>query len=275
MIEKKEKWKLDLLEAVVILASLIILIPLLIVILGSVKNAIEAGRFNIKLPTEWHFENFRFVLTNGQVIPAFFSSLIITVTSTFIGVLSASMLAFVLSRRNTKGSEGLYNYIFLGMVAPMQIITTYFVLNALHLSGSYLGIILVYVAINLPFNTFLFTSFITGIPRELDEAATVDGCGIWRLFFSIILPLLKPVIATSGIIFAMNVWNDFQLPLYFLNDSSKWTLPLTIYSFYGKYFSNWNYVFADMIITALPLLIVYLFAQKYIVAGMTAGAVKG
>lgn len=95
------------------------------------------------------------------------------------------------------------------------------------------------------------------------------------MFFQIIFPLLKPVVATSTITFAMNVWNDFQLPLYFLNDSSKWTLPLTIYSFYGKYFSSWNYVFADMILTALPLLIIYMFAQKYIVQGMTAGAVKG
>lgn len=273
--KEKQKIQLTILELVVILSSLVILIPLLIVVFGSFKDAAEAGKFNIALPTKWHWENFVFVLQNGNVIRSFFNSVFITAISTCVGVVSAAMLGFVLSRRNTKGSERLYTYIFLGMVAPMQIITTFFVLNTLKMSGSYFGIILVYIAMNLPFNTFMFTSFITGIPRELDEAAVVDGCGIWRMFFQIIFPLLKPVVATSTITFAMNVWNDFQLPLYFLNDSSKWTLPLTIYSFYGKYFSNWNYVFADMILTALPLLIIYMFAQKYIVQGMTAGAVKG
>lgn len=271
----KRKAELIILEIVMILCSLIILIPLLIVLLGSVKDSLEAAGFNISLPTEWHFENFAFVVENGNIIQSFLNSVLITAASTVIGVLSSAMLGFVLARRNTRGTEQLYNYIFLGMVAPMQIITTFFVLSTLQLSGSYIGVILVYIAINLPFNTFLFTSFIKGVPRELDEAAIMDGCGIWRMFFSVILPLLKPVVATSGIIFAMNVWNDFQLPLYFLSDSSKWTLPLTVYSFYGKYFSSWNYVFADMIITALPLLIIYMFAQKYIVQGMTAGAVKG
>lgn len=271
----KRKAELIILEIVMILCSLIILIPLLIVLLGSVKDSLEAAGFNISLPTEWHFENFAFVVENGNIIQSFLNSVLITAASTVIGVLSSAMLGFVLARRNTRGTEQLYNYIFLGMVAPMQIITTFFVLSTLQLSGSHIGVILVYIAINLPFNTFLFTSFIKGVPRELDEAAIMDGCGIWRMFFSVILPLLKPVVATSGIIFAMNVWNDFQLPLYFLSDSSKWTLPLTVYSFYGKYFSSWNYVFADMIITALPLLIIYMFAQKYIVQGMTAGAVKG
>jgi len=269
------KWRLGILEISVILSSMIIIVPLLIVLLGSMKDPLAAGQFNISLPREWHFENFKFVLENGNVIQSLFNSVFITVVSTIIGVISASMLGFVLARRTTKGADRLYNYIFLGMVAPMQIITTFFVLNSLHLSGSFVGIVLVYIAINLPFNTFRFTSFIKGIPRELDEASIIDGCNIWGVFFKVVLPLLKPVIATSGIIFAMNVWNDFQLPLYFLNDSSKWTLPLTIYSFYGKYFSNWNYVFADMIITALPLLIIYIFAQKYIVQGMVAGAVKG
>lgn len=275
MVKRKVKLKLALLEILIIIFSLIIIIPLLIMFLGSVKNQVEAAQLTISLPSTWHFENFAFVIETGKIIGSFFNSVVITGSATVIGVCCAAMAAFVIARKKTKGGENLYNYFFLGMIAPMQIITTYLMLNVLHLSGSFLGIILIYVSINLPFNTFLFTSFISGIPKEIDEAANVDGCGIWRLFFTIIMPLLKPVIATSSVIFAMNVWNDFQLPLYFLSSPSKYTMPLTIYNFYGKYFSNWNYVFADMVLTAIPILIVYLIAQKYIVAGMTAGAVKG
>jgi len=273
--KKSRKVNLIILEICMLLCSLIIIFPMLIMILGSVKDATEAARFNISLPETFHFENFLMVIEKGSVIRSFINSVVITGIATAAGVVIAAMAAFVIARRPGKGAERLYNLFFLGMVAPLQIITTYLLLDLLHIRGSVGGLILIYLAINLPFNIFMFTSFIRGVPRELDEAATVDGCNVWRMFFSIILPVLKPVMATSCVIFAMNVWNDFQLPLYFLNSSDKWTMPLTVFKFYGQYFSNWNFVFADMVLTALPILLVYLFAQKFIVEGMTAGAVKG
>jgi len=262
-------------ELITIIASFIIIVPLLIMIFGSFKSQVEASLFNINIPIQWHFENFLFVIEKGKIMQAFFNSLLVTVSSTVIGVCLSAMTGFIISRRNTKTTRRMYTYFLVGMIAPLQIITTYAVLKTFGLSGSFLGIILIYISINLPFTIFLFTSFITGIPKEIDEAAIVDGCGLYRMFFAIIFPLLKPVIATSIVIFAMNVWNDFQLPLYFLSSSDKWTMPLTVYNFYGQYYSSWNYVFADMILTALPILLVYLFAQKYIVSGMTSGAVKG
>lgn len=256
--------------------SLIIILPLLIMLFGAFKNDVEAAQFTILPPTTWHFENFAFVIQSGNILRAFFNSFLITTVSVVVGVFSATMAGFIIQRRaGSKGASVLYYLFFLGMIAPVQIVTSYAVLRALGLLGSYVGIILMYVAINLPFSVFLYTGFMQGLPREVDEAAIVDGCSVWRVYFSIILPLLKPVIATNVVIFGMSVWNDFQLPLYFLSSPSRWTMPLTVYNFFGQYFSNWNYVFADLILTALPILLVYLFAQRYIVAGMTQGAVKG
>jgi raffinose/stachyose/melibiose transport system permease protein len=133
----------------------------------------------------------------------------------------------------------------------------------------------VYIALYLPFSTMLFTSFIKGIPRELDEAAVIDGTKGLRLFFHVIMPLLKPVTATTGVLTFMWVWNDLQYPIYLLNSSSKWTLPLSVFNFFGQYQRSWNLVCADMVIVTIPVIILYAAAQKYIISGMTAGAVKG
>ncbi|MDO4273393.1 MAG: carbohydrate ABC transporter permease [Eubacteriales bacterium] len=262
-------------EICMILFTMLMISPLLIMVFGAFKDSVGAAAFDFTLPKQWEFGNFSFVIQNGNVVRAFINSLILTGFTTVFGVLLAAMAAFVIVRKDTKGSKGIYNYFLIGMIAPLQIITTYAVLKVLHLNGTFIGLIMVYIAVNLPFNFFLFCSFIKGIPRELDESGFMDGASQSCLFFKIIFPLLKPVTATSIVILAMSVWNDFQLPLYLLNTPKKWTLPLTVYNFYGQYYSKWNYVFADCIITAVPILIVYLFAQKYIVEGMTSGAVKG
>ena len=122
---------------------------------------------------------------------------------------------------------------------------------------------------------FILTNFIYTIPREMDEAAVIDGCGPIRLFFRIILPMLLPVVLTNIVIVAMGTWNDLQTPLYLLNSSKNLTMPLTVYNFKGRYFSDWNLIFADLVLVALPMIVLYVFCQKYIVAGTSAGAVKG
>lgn len=127
----------------------------------------------------------------------------------------------------------------------------------------------------MPFTIMTFSGFVKGIPREIDEAAIIDGCSVNNLIFRVLLPVLKPIMMTNVVITAISVWNDFMLPLFFLNSSTKWTVPLTIYNFFGMYARDWNYVFAALTLTILPILILYLCLQKYIVGGMTAGAVKG
>lgn len=257
------------------LISLIIFVPLAIILLGSVKTPAEAQKFDLTLPKEWLFENYTYVFKEGGIGNAFLNSMIITAAVCLIVMVSASLCAFVISRREGRYSRFLYTAFLLGMVCPLQIVTTFGLLEVLHLTGTYVGVILVICSVQIPWAVFTLSGFIKNVPRELDEAAFIDGAGPLRMFFVIILPLLKPIMATSLITVAMGAWNEFMIPLYFFNSSSKWTLPLTVYNFFGQYASDWNYVFADLVLTALPITILYLFCQKYVIEGATAGAVKG
>ena len=148
-------------------------------------------------------------------------------------------------------------------------------MQSLNLVNTRLGIILLYAAINIPLSLFLCYGFISTIPREIDEAAVIDGCGPIRLFVNIILPLLKPIISTLFVLNFMAIWNDFTMPLYFLNNSTKWPMTLAVYNFFGAFENSWNLVSADIILTLIPVLIVFILGQKYIVGGVSAGSVKG
>lgn len=255
--------------------SMFIIIPLLIMLLGSLKNPAEAQLFNLALPSEWHFENYQYVFEKGGIGRALFNSTVITTIVTAIVLISGSLCAFVVSRKQTAYTGFVYHLFLVGMISPIQIVTTFGLLKILHLTGTYLGVIMIETAIQLPWTIFTLSGFIKSVPKDLDEAAFIDGAKPMRMFFQIILPLLKPILATALVSTAMGTWNEFMIPLYFFNTSSKWTMPLTVYNFFGQYASNWNYVFADLVLTALPITILYLFCQKYVISGATAGAVKG
>ncbi|MFB9275475.1 carbohydrate ABC transporter permease [Cohnella cellulosilytica] len=269
-----KRYKSWLLEAALLLFSLAVIVPLLIMFFGSFKSSAEASRFNIEPPSEWHWDNYSFVFETGGLLRSFWNSSVITAFSLLLTVIVASAAAFVISRRKSKATESMYIYFLIGMIAPMQIITTYAVLKILGLTGSFTGVILINAAINIPLSIVMFAGFVKGIPREIDEAAAIDGCGSYRLFGIIIMPLLKPVIASNIIFLSLGIWNDIMLPIYFLS-GDKWTLPLSVYQFFGQYFSSWNYVFADIVLSAIPVVILFLTAQRYIVAGMVSGALKG
>lgn len=275
MNKKKEKIQKIMLTAAMSLLSLFVIIPLCIMLLGSVKNPAEAQQFNLNLPTTWHFDNYLYVLQKGGIGRAMVNSMIITISVSAIVLTSGSLCAFVVSRRSSKYMRFVYSLFLLGMISPLQIITTFALLKVLNLMGTYVGVIMIETAIQLPWTIFTLSGFIKGVPRDLDEAAFIDGAKPARMFFQIILPLLKPILATALVSTAMGAWNEFMIPLYFFNASSKWTMPLTVYNFFGQYASNWNYVFADLVLTALPITILYLACQKYVISGATAGAVKG
>lgn len=273
--KKTEKIQKVLMTVLMSLLSLLIIVPLWIMLVGSLKDSAEAQLFNLKLPGTWHFENYYIVVKEGGIGLAAVNSFILTISVTIIVLISGSLCAFVVSRRPSKYTKFVYQVFLIGMVAPIQIVTTFGLLKSLHLMGTYLGVILIETAVQLPWTVFTLTGFIKNVPKEMDEAAFIDGAGTLRLFFQIVLPLLKPILATALVSTAMYAWNEFMIPLYFFNTSTKWTLPLTVYNFFGQYASNWNYVFADLVITAFPIAILYLFCQKYIISGATAGAVKG
>lgn len=255
--------------------SLTVLMPLLLVIINSFKSAGEADAMTLQLPEKFLPGNYLVVLTEGNVFRSLINSVAISGISVFLSVVLGSMAAFVLTRNKSGINRLVMKYFLAGLVVPVQVITLIDVLKRLHIYNSFQGIILVYVAIFLPMTVMLVQSSVISIPREMDEAAIIDGCGAIGLFVSIILPLMVPVVITVCVTQFMFIWNDFQFPLYLLADSRKWTLVLGVYGFMGKYSTNWNLVSAFIIVASLPVVIAYLFGQKYIISGMITGAVKG
>lgn len=257
-----------------ILFCFIYLMPVWMVVVNSFKVKEEANLMSLGLPAQFTLDNYKEVFAEGGIAQAFFNGLIQAGGSTCIVLLCGSLAAFVIARSRNRIISNLYYVFLVGLIVPIAYIPTYLVLDMLNLLNTHIGYIMIHATYGLPLAIFLYVGAIKGIPRELDEAAMIDGCTCWQLFHTIIFPLLKTTTATLFIFNFMGVWNDAQLPLFLLS-GDKWALPLTINSYYGAHGQEWNLIFADIVITVLPIVIVYLFAQKHIMAGMTAGAVKG
>lgn len=264
-------------EAFALLLSLIVLIPLYMLFIGSFKNSAEASRFNLALPTEWNIiENYTRMFKLGGLSTAFKNSIIITVTSVVILIAISSTSAFILQRRKSRFTGLAYNMIILGLVIPGSIIPMFFISKFMHLTDiPQIAAILNLVVSQFPLAVFIYFGGFKGIPQQIDESAFIDGSSLLRLFTTIVFPLLKPVTATIVIISFMNIWNNFNLTLYFLNSPKTFTLTLTIYNFMSTYNSDWNLVFANVIVCSLPVIVVYFTLQKYIISGMTSGSIKG
>jgi raffinose/stachyose/melibiose transport system permease protein len=260
------------------LVSIIVLIPFAVMLVNSLKTKEESYSMTLKLPEVFQFQNYITVIAQGNIIPSFFNSFMYTVICVTVVVLTCSMAAFVISRNDSKLNKFIYYLIIMGIVLPVNYVALMKVMQVTMLNNTRMGISLLYAAMNIPISLFITTSFINTIPKDLDEAAIIDGCGPWGLFFRIIFPLLKPIMVTVGVLGFMAAWNDFMMPLYYLNNSLKWPMSLTVYSFFGASMQaqrQWNLVCADIVLTSAPVIIVYLAGQKYIVSGVTAGAVKG
>lgn len=267
------------LEGVVILiCSVAFLIPFYFIIVNSMKTSQEAAKLSISWPTEFRiWENLLEVLSarDNMLLLAFFNSTVITISSILILLVVCSMAAFILQRRKGKAIS-ITGAIFLsGLMIPPAVVPTIWVLEQFHLFKTFPGIILVMVAISIPFSIVLYTSFVATIPKEIDEAAIIDGCGGFRLFFKIIFPMLKPIHSTVIILNAVQIFNDFVHPLYFFPGASNATVQLTLYNFMSMYNTSWNLLFANVLLITIPPFILFLIFSEKIVAGMTAGSVKG
>jgi ABC-type sugar transport system, permease component len=273
---KKKSCKINILIGLVMwVFSIAFIYPILMVVITSFKSKSEANVLSITFPKIWQPDNYKTVWEQGKVALSLINSIEISLFSVIFILLFASTLSYILVRRDTSVCRKINHFLTFGIIAPMAILPTVQMLKFMKLYGNLESLILIYAALYLPFSTMLYSSFIKGIPREIDEAAVMDGAKGFRLFFKVIFPVLKPITATTGILTFMWVWNDFQYPLYLLNSSAKWTLPLSVYNFYGQYSRSWNLVCADMVMVSIPIVLVYILAQKYVIDGMTAGAVKG
>jgi raffinose/stachyose/melibiose transport system permease protein len=262
-------------NALAVGVSLVMVIPVYLVFVNSLKTKAEASSMGVDLPSAIQWANFATVIEKGKLLGAFGNSLLYSLGATFIGVTVASLAAFVLSRNRSRANRFLYFFIIMGIAMPTNFVTLTKVMQLTTLNNTQLGIVLLYASSMIPFSVFLIYAFVETLPRELDEAAIMDGCSPLRLFFSIIYPLLTPVLVTSAVLNILGVWNEFLIPLYYLNKSAYWPMTLAVYNFFGQFQADWSLVSADVVLTIIPVIIIYLLAQRFILSGMVAGAVKG
>ncbi|MFD7025652.1 carbohydrate ABC transporter permease [Promicromonospora sukumoe] len=256
----------------------VFLVPFAFIFLTASKDASSASRLEFTWPTQWaFFENLTEVLTtrDGIVVRAFLNSTVLTVVSVAVMVVLAAMVGYLLQRRKSRLNPLVNFFVLAGLIVPPAVVPTIWVLQQTGLFKTMPGLILIEATFGLSFCVLLFRAFVATIPRELDEAAIIDGAGPLRLFFAVILPLLRPVIITIVVVQAVNVFNDFTNPLYFLPGDENATVQLTLYNFQSQMVSQFNLLFMDILLITVPPLVMYIFFNRQIVAGMTSGAVKG
>ncbi|AST91055.1 ABC transporter permease [Sutcliffiella cohnii] len=258
------------------LFSLVIIYPLIWLALSGLKSNSDFFLNTWTLPKEWLWSNYKAAWDAG-VGKYFFNSIFVTLVSVLLILLIGSMAAYGLSRFQFKGQNVLLILILSGlMLAPqVSLIPLYKLLQFLGLYNTYGALILPYVAFQLPFAIFLMRSYFLSIPRELEESAIIDGCNTWKVFWHIILPMGKPIIASAALLTGMFVWNEFMFALVFIEDSSLRTIPVGLMNLRSQLNTNFGVQLAGLAISALPMIIAYIIFQKQFVRGITAGGVKG
>jgi raffinose/stachyose/melibiose transport system permease protein len=264
---------------IAILVSIVVfLVPFAFVLLQAAKTPAEASTLAFSWPATFQFlQNFWDTLNSndGVIWRAIINSAVLTVFSVAIMVLLAAMAGYVLARKRSKWGPVVNFFVLAGLIVPPAVVPTIWVLQGLKLFGTMPGMILIEATFGLSFSILLFRAFVGNVPRELDEAAVLDGAGPIRLFWRVVLPLLRPVVVTVIVVQSVFVFNDFAGPLYFLPGDQNVTVQLALYTFSGQNLSFYNLLFMAIFLITIPPLIAYIFFNRQIVAGMTSGAVKG
>ena len=268
-----------LLSAVAILASIVVfVIPFAFIVLTAVKDRQQSALLDFSWPHQLRIvQNFVEVVQarDYMLVIAYINSTILTVASVTGMVVLAAMAGFVLQRRRSRWNPFVNFLVLSGLIIPPAVVPTIWVLQSLGLFRTMSGLILIEIAFGLSFCILLFRAFVATIPRELDEAAIIDGAGPLRLFFRVIFPLLRSVIVTVVVVQSVAVFNDFVNPLYFLPGDQNATVQLTLYNFQSQFSTQYNLLFMNILLITIPPLIMFLFFNRQIVAGLTSGAVKG
>jgi raffinose/stachyose/melibiose transport system permease protein len=276
------------LEIVAFILLIIFLIPFYLVIINSSKTTVALTADPLSWPSNWMllFDNIKYILGNDTLGygKAFIHSIIITSSSLVLIGVGSGMAAWVLVRTKTKLSFFIFMLIISGLVIPFQVVMLPLVrllslisdFTNIPMRDTYHAIILAYMGFGAPLSVFLFHGFIKSIPMDIEEAAIIDGCSKPQVFFKVVLPILKPIFVTLLILNGMWIWNDYLLPLLIIgsNGENTITIPLAISTFQGTYSVAWDLMLTSVLLAALPVIILFIFAQKYIIKGMTSGAIK-
>ena len=271
-----------------IFTSFLFISPFYILIVNAFKTKRELFGSTLTLPKEWMLDNFKVALhklsflwvgksfsIEGIFGSALFNSMFITISSTILIIIFSSMAAWILVRTKSKMSTIVFYMFIAAMLVPFQAVMLPLVafMGRLGLQNRF-GIIFMYLGFGSSFSIFLYHGFIKSIPVSLEEAARIDGCGPWKVFWKIIFPTLKPIHVTVSILNTIWIWNDFLLPQLMINKNGTQTIPLKMYLFFGGYSKQWHLAMAGLLIAVIPIIIFYFFAQKHIIEGVTAGSEK-
>lgn len=271
-----------------IFAIVIVGTPVWMILANSVQSERQAGLLDFLPSGALTFDNYVQVIKNGNFFSGLWNTTVIAVPSVILLILIGAMASWTIARSRSRWGSVAYYSLLGGIFAPPSVVTVIFVLEHLHLYGSYLGLIFVYTGFFLSFTVFLFTGFCRVIPEELEQAARIDGANWMTVFARIVLPLMRPILLTAGILLLVSIWNDFQFQFFLLsgNGSGTQTLTTGLYDFTasasgtaasaaGGFSLPWNLIFADVVLTSLPLTIIFAIAQRRLTRNLLAGALNG
>jgi raffinose/stachyose/melibiose transport system permease protein len=264
--------------AAIVISAIFFVVPFVFILLIASKPVAEANLLEFSWPSNFVlFDNLAqaFAARDYLMVIAFINSVILTVVSVAAMVIFSAMVAYVWQRRASRLNPLISMLILAGLIVPPAIVPTIWVLQSLGLFKTMPGLILIEIAYGLPFCILLFRAFMSTVPRELDEAAVVDGARPIQIFFRVIFPILRSVIVTVIILQSVFVYNDFQNPLYFLPGTENATIQLTVANFQSQFTTQYNLLFAAILLVTIPPLIMFIFFNRKIVEGMAAGSVKG
>lgn len=262
---------------VAVLVALIVLVPLVAAVIDGFKSPADLLAHPFGAPREWRWQNYADILRSDSFWLQLRNSTLVMLAVAVGVLLLASMPAFVFARMSFRGRDLLFNFFTLGLLLPITVVLLplYITLRQAHLVDNLWGVILPQIAFGLPSNILILRGFFSSVPRELEEAAAIDGCTPAGFFIRVLLPLMRPALAAVAVLTLVASWNDFFLPLLVLNKDKLWTLPLGIMQFQGQFGTDWGRVLAFVSLSLIPTIVFYLLAERQIVAGLTAGAVKG
>jgi raffinose/stachyose/melibiose transport system permease protein len=263
------------LEVTMVAVALVVAFPVYVLVNLAVR-APSDNSSPLRPTTSPTMQNFADAWSQGGLGGALMNSVLVTAVSVVIVLGISSLAAYPMARSTAHWSRGMFLLIMLGLILPFQLATLplYQTMRDLGLLGQPWALILFYSGLQVPFTTFLYLGFLRGLPREFEDAASIDGCGPWQTFRHVVFPMLRPITVTALVLNAVFIWNDFFTPLLYLSGSDQQTLPVAVAGFVGQYVSEWNLIFAALIISIIPILVVYFALQRSLINGF-AGGLKG
>jgi raffinose/stachyose/melibiose transport system permease protein len=275
--KQKLKPSVYLVLALTIVLALLFLAPVFFAIISAFKSNGEILKNPMALPTSLYLKNFQDLFAQSDFVTAIKHSVTLTIVSEVLIVCIVPMAAYAIERRKTKVTKLIYTYFLAGMMIPFHLymFPLFKEMRLFGLFGNLAGPIVCYISGSVAFGSLLYCSFLNGVPLEIEEAAQIDGCNPFQIFWKVTFPLLGPCTASMVVLNGLGIWNDFLMPYLVLPSDRAKTITVEVYSFVGQYTARWDIVFAGTVCSIVPALIIFILLQKYFVKGITAGAAKG